>query len=55
MLIYENEERFSHGFDPKEIEEYRAFGQQFAKAIQGGNALQPTNTAKTVRVRDGKT
>jgi hypothetical protein len=55
LLIYENEGRFSRGFDPQELQEYQAFGQQFAKAIQGGNALQPTNTAKTIRVRDGKT
>src|SRR5258708_19616496 len=37
-----------------EVGEYRAFGQEFAKAIQGGNALQPTGTATTVRVRSGK-
>ena len=55
LLIYEDEKRFSQGFDPRELEEYRAFGQEFANAIQGGNALQPTNTAKTVRVREGKT
>jgi hypothetical protein len=54
LLIYENEKRFAKGYDPKELTEYRAFGQEFAKAIQGGNALQSTSTATTVRVRDGK-
>ena len=55
LLIYENEKRFSKGFDPAEMGEYQAFGQEFAKSIKGGNALQPTQTAKSVRVRDGKT
>jgi len=55
LLIYENEKRFSQGYDPGEMGEYMAFGKEFASAIQGGNALQPTGTATTVRVRDGKT
>ena len=54
LLIYENEKRFSQGFDEAEMNEYQAFGQEFAKNIKGGNALQPTNSAKTIRVRDGK-
>lgn len=54
LLIYENESRFSKGYDNGELQEYRAFGQEHAKAIKGGNALQPTSTAATVRVRDGK-
>ena len=54
LLIYDNEERFATGYDPAELGEYRAFGQKFGPAIRGGNALQPTTTAKTVRVRDGK-
>ena len=37
-----------------ELGEYRAFGDQFRGAIKGGNALQPTSSATTVRVRDGK-
>jgi hypothetical protein len=36
------------------MQEYVDFGNQFAAAIKGGNALQPTPTARTVRVRDGK-
>ena len=31
-----------------------AFGKEYAKAVKGGNALQATSTAATVRVRDGK-
>ena len=34
---------------------YNAFGQEFEAKIAGGEALMPTNTATTVRVRDGKT
>ena len=55
LLIYENEQRFASGFDPAEFEEYHSFGQQNAGAIKGGNALQPTATAQSVRVRNGKT
>ncbi|MCU1308652.1 MAG: PhnB protein [Acidobacteriaceae bacterium] len=54
LLIYEDEKRFAKGYDKAEMAEYGAFGQQFAPAIKGGNALQPTATAKTVRVRNGK-
>ena len=57
LLIYEGENRFTNlaaeAFGA-ELAEYRAFGQQFNGAIKGGNALQPTATATTVRVRDGK-
>jgi hypothetical protein len=57
LLIYEEEKRFTNleqAAFGKELGEYRAFGAQHASAIKGGNALQPTSTAKTVRVRDGK-
>src|ERR1700745_2523381 len=54
LLIYENEKRFSKGYNEAEMTEYEAFGKDFAKAIKGGNALQPTPTAKTVHVRNGK-
>jgi hypothetical protein len=54
LLIYENEKRFAKGYDPAEMAEYGAFGKEFAKAIVGGNALQPTTAATTVRLRDGK-
>src|SRR5712691_7639301 len=57
LLIYEGEARFAGLSEPEvnaEIAEYRAFGEKFAKDIRGGNALQPTTTANTVRVRNGK-
>ena len=54
LLIYEDEKRFDEGYDPAEFAEYGAFGQKYATAIKGGNALQPTGTAKTVRVRNGE-
>ncbi len=54
LLIYENEKRWENGYDPKEMAEYNAFGNQFRSQIKGGNALKPTTTATTVKVRDGK-
>lgn len=54
LLIYEDEKRFSKGYDEAELMEYRALGQELGKAIKGGNALQPTGSAVTVRVRNGK-
>lgn len=57
LLIYEGENRFNNQDETtfrRELGEYRAFGQTYANAIKGGNALQPTPTARTVRVQDGK-
>ena len=54
VLIYEDESRFATGYPEDEFAEYGAFGKKHANAIKGGNALQPTATAKTVRVRDKK-
>jgi len=57
LLIYEPEQRWttmSEAEQGSEMQGYRAFGQEFAASIKGGNALQPTMTAKTLRVRDGK-
>lgn len=54
LLIYESEKRFAKGYPDAEMKEYGALGKEFAKAIKGGHALQPTTTATTVRVRDGK-
>lgn len=54
LLIYENEKRYSQGYPEAELAEYRAFGKEHAAAIKGGNALQPTSAAITVRLRDGK-
>jgi hypothetical protein len=57
LLIYEDERRWTNVKEAEfneELGRYRAFGQKNAGAILGGNALQPTQTARTVRVRDGK-
>jgi hypothetical protein len=54
LLIYEDENRYKKGYDPEILRDYREFGKQFAAAIKGGNALQPTSAATTVRVRNGK-
>ena len=54
LAIYEDEKRWANGYDPAEMAEYQKFGEEFDGAIKGGNALKPTNTATTVRVRDGK-
>jgi len=57
LLIYDREVRWtklSTAEQNSETQEYGAFGKEFAKSIRGGNALQPTPTAKTVRVRNAK-
>lgn len=57
LLIYDQEARWtklSEAENNSDYQEYGAFGKEFEKAIKNGNALQPTPTAKTVRVRDGK-
>jgi hypothetical protein len=54
LLIYENEKRYAKGYPADEMKGYQEFGVEFASAIKGGNALQPTTTATTVRVREGK-
>jgi hypothetical protein len=54
LLIYENEKRYTTGYPADEMKEYAAFGEEFKAAIQGGNALQGTSKATTVRIRDGK-
>jgi hypothetical protein len=54
LLIYESEKRFAKGYPDAEMGEYQAFGKEFAKVIKGGNALQPTSAATTVRLREGK-
>lgn len=57
LLIYENEARWAKATEADlqaEMSAYYAFGSECAAAIRGGNALKPTMTAKTVRVRDGK-
>lgn len=57
LLIYDDEKRWTRlgkAEQDAETKAFGAFGQEFTKAIKGGNALQPTSTAKTVRLRDGK-
>lgn len=54
LLIYENEKRFSKGYDQAELADYQTFGKEHSTHIKGGHALQPTRTATTVRVRNGK-
>jgi hypothetical protein len=57
LLIYDQEKRsttLSESDQATEYQEFAAFGQEFAAAIKGGEALQPTPTAKTVRVRSAK-
>lgn len=58
LLIYENE----NAQRPKQageamMQEYREFTESIVKSgnMRGGNALRPTSTATTVRVREGKT
>ena len=59
LLIYNNERNWTERSE-KDIKdlmgEYMTFTEQIAKSghYKGGNALQPTNTATTVRVREGK-
>ncbi|HVU02493.1 MAG TPA: YciI family protein [Polyangiaceae bacterium] len=59
MMIYENEkERAPKTSGQAEMmAAYKEFTDSIVKSghMKGGNALQPTSTATTVRVRDGKT
>ena len=52
VLIYEDEQGWISG-DPATIEqgvkEHTAFGQNAAQHLRGGQALQPTSTATTIR------
>ena len=57
LLIYDKEQRWTNLTESQQTsegQEYGAFGEEFAEVIHGGNALQPTPTAKTMRVRNGK-
>ncbi len=57
LAIYEDEKRWanlSKSAADAEMSGYQAFGKEFDGKIKGGNALQPTSAATTVRVRDGK-
>jgi hypothetical protein len=59
LLIYGDEKRWDKMPDSerdKVMGEYNTFTQSIAQSghLRGGNELNLTNTAKTVRVRDGK-
>lgn len=58
LLIYQDEAAHSQWSEEQlaaEYQEYFAFGAETEKrGIQAGEALMPTNTATTVRVRNGK-
>jgi hypothetical protein len=60
LLIYDDEvaqAQWSKEQQEEVYEAYNAFGAELKERgvdVQGGEALMPTNTATTVRVRDGK-
>lgn len=58
LLIYVDQDIYSKQ-SPEEGQAvttaYFAFGEQFKDKIAAGDALMPTTSATTVRVRDGKT
>jgi hypothetical protein len=60
LLIYQNEaemKRPPEAAPDQMMQEYVEFTQSIVKSgnMRAGDALQPTTTATTVRVRDGKT
>ncbi len=60
LLIYENEAnatKLDQAAGAQMMKDYRAFTQSIVQSGQfkAGDALQPTSTATTVRVRDAKT
>jgi hypothetical protein len=57
LLIYTNEQSDSQMSQQEQDAvnaAYLAFGNEFKDKIKGGDALLPTSSATTVRVRDGK-
>jgi len=60
LMIYQNEAEYAKldpGTSEKFLAEYQAFTQSIIQSgnFKGADRLQPTSTATTVRVRDGKT
>ena len=60
LMIYQNEAEYGKidaATNKKMLEEYGAFTQGIIQSgnFKGADRLQPTTTATTVRVRDGKT
>src|ERR1700746_2876056 len=56
LLIYENESNRGNVYRAKMHEEYGKFTKSIIESgnFKGGDGLQPTSTATTVRVKDGK-
>lgn len=56
LLIYENENDRGNVDRAKVVEEYGKFTKSIIESgnFKAGDGLQPTSTATTVRVRDGK-
>jgi hypothetical protein len=58
LLIYTDETQDAKA-TPEDMNQvmaaYNAFGERFKEQIGAGEALMPTSSATTVRVRDGKT
>jgi hypothetical protein len=56
LLIYENENNRGASDRGKMMEEYGTFTKSIIESgnFKAGDALQPTSTATTVRVKDGK-
>jgi len=58
FLIYGNEAAYANATEEEsqqEMGEYFAFSNAYRAATSASEALMPTSTATTVRVRDGKT
>jgi hypothetical protein len=60
LMIYQNEAEYAKypdALNGKMLAEYGAFTQSIVQSghFKAGDRLQPTSTATTVRVRDGKT
>ena len=60
LMIYQNEAEYAKNdaaTTQKMLGEYQTFTQSIIQSghFKGGDRLQPTTTATTVRVRDGKT
>lgn len=58
LLIYTDEKADSNATQQEQeasMAAYFAFGEEFKDKIAGGEALMATNSATTVRLRDGKT
>jgi hypothetical protein len=60
LLIYGDQESYAQRSEEERGQVFQAYGAftqelQSAGAMVGGNALQPVQTATTVRVRDGET